>query len=208
MTYAQPFWDAFRKRLETGFTTWAQVCRIEHWDSETRTRQWTSMIVQSAKEACADLQPLFGCELAIGGERINRLDVHAQNKTTGELLIAYELPPTSSTTSTPWHAGPRSTTTAPCLVARSPSRLGLARWARRRPGPGRPTSKYEDVRLILSRRRSASSQPAAAAARLPGRPGRLHRRRRPRPFRPARGCWAGMKGNLAVLAWCSRTTRC
>jgi hypothetical protein len=40
--------------------------------------------------ACADLEPLFRCELAVDGEKINRLDVHAQNKATGELLIAFE----------------------------------------------------------------------------------------------------------------------
>jgi hypothetical protein len=48
------------------------------------------MIIDSAKEACADLEPLFGCKLRIGGERIFRLDVHAENQDTGELLIAFE----------------------------------------------------------------------------------------------------------------------
>jgi hypothetical protein len=59
-------------------------------ERKERTDHWTAMLKETAKEACQDLQPLLGCVLEIGGERIRKLDVHASDRGTGELLVAFE----------------------------------------------------------------------------------------------------------------------
>jgi hypothetical protein len=90
MNYAKPFLEAFYGKLPLRMHLWAERCRAEHWDKETRTRRWTDMIIRSAQLACEDLEKHFDCELRVDGERIDRIDVHAQNRATDELLIAFE----------------------------------------------------------------------------------------------------------------------
>ena len=90
MVLAQAFWDAYRKRVKVNLTDWGERRRLYSWSPKVRTEEWTSMIKKTAMDACHDLEPLLGCILDVGGERINRLDVHATNARTGELVVAFE----------------------------------------------------------------------------------------------------------------------
>ena len=73
-------------------------CRRRGWKegNSERNYRWAEMIKQAAREASADLQPLFGRCLDISGECVKGgkgglLDVHVQDDATGDLLIAFEV---------------------------------------------------------------------------------------------------------------------
>ena len=77
----QVFWDAYRRPWRAQLATWTD---------ERDTRAWTRLIIESAKNACRDYAAALGREVVVGCEGYGRLDVHAADGETGDLLVAFE----------------------------------------------------------------------------------------------------------------------
>jgi hypothetical protein len=81
MDRPQLFWDVFRQ-------TWRR--NLRSWTPGGGTKKWTASIIKTAKEACYDYAQELGRKVVVGGERYGRIDVHATDVDTGELLVAFE----------------------------------------------------------------------------------------------------------------------
>jgi hypothetical protein len=81
MDRPQLFWDVFRR-------TWRR--NLKSWIPGGSTPKWTAMIIESAKEACQDYAKELGRKVIVGAEGYGRIDVHATDVGTGELVVAFE----------------------------------------------------------------------------------------------------------------------
>lgn len=88
MDRPQVFWDAFRRRWRVRLGSWAEM-RSKMSSSEV-TPEWTEMIKRAAEEACDDFAKHSGIDVRIGREGHGRLDVFAEDRRTGELVVAFE----------------------------------------------------------------------------------------------------------------------
>jgi hypothetical protein len=81
MDRPQLFWDVFRR-------TWRR--NLKSWTRGGSTPEWTALIIQSAKEACQDYAKELGRKVVVGGEGYGRIDVHATDVGSGQLVVAFE----------------------------------------------------------------------------------------------------------------------
>ena len=77
----QLYWDAFRR-------TWRRFLKL--WRSGDSVPRWTALIIESAEQACNAYARELGREAAVGREGYGRIDVHATDVETRQLLVAFE----------------------------------------------------------------------------------------------------------------------
>jgi hypothetical protein len=80
MDMPQIFWDAFREPLRAGFAGYQGGGSVE----------WTRIRLDAAKSACHEFVRQLGKEADVDADRYQRIDVHAIEKGSGRLLVAFE----------------------------------------------------------------------------------------------------------------------
>src|SRR5688572_30145615 len=88
MDNAQIFWDAFRRRWRWKLAAWEGVALGKRGGEITHA--WTEMLKQAAEEACKDCAVALDREVIIEREGHGRLDVFAEDRHTGKLIVAFE----------------------------------------------------------------------------------------------------------------------
>jgi hypothetical protein len=83
---AQLFWDVFRKSWRAILPKYAEA----YYDASQDTKCWTELIKQAAEYACDSLGACLNCDIEVERELYNRTDVHAIDKASGELIVAFE----------------------------------------------------------------------------------------------------------------------
>jgi hypothetical protein len=86
MDKAQVFWDSFRKSWRASLPRYKDSFN----DPKRWTTDWTELIKQAAEQACHGLAASLNCEVEVGREGYNRTDVHAIDRGSRKLLVAFE----------------------------------------------------------------------------------------------------------------------